>query len=173
MLFRSESDQSEPVAWELNYLYGVGRPTMARLLAYAALHGVGRVLSVAAGGYPSAAQMRAFGPVQRIGGMLVAPACSQPPLTSRDLSSYVRAYDEELRSGAEIGYCEGPNYRALPLGLYPAGALARAKPASFVAGSGLTCAAPPAGYVRRGFATADMGVREHTYPLYVPGGAAG
>ena len=157
-----ESDQSEPVAWELNYLYDVGRPTMARLLAYAALHHVGRVLSLEAAGYPSAAQMRRFGPVQRLGGMLVAPACGRPPLTARDLTPYVRAYDEELRSGAEIGYCDGVNYRSLPVGLYPAGALATARPASFVAGRGLTCEAPPAGYVRRGFATADMGVRgEH------------
>jgi len=39
-----------------------------------------------------------------------------------------------------------------------------AKPAIFVTGRGLTCPPPPAGYVRRGYATA--GVPANTYPLY-------
>ncbi len=39
-------------------------------------------------------------------------------------------------------------------------------PANFVQGLGLTCAPPPAGYTRRGFATADMNVDANTYPYY-------
>lgn len=40
--------------------------------------------------------------------------------------------------------------------------------ANFIAGEGTTCSQPPAGYVRRGFATAEMGARPDTYPYYAP-----
>jgi serine/threonine protein kinase len=38
--------------------------------------------------------------------------------------------------------------------------------ANFVAGQGLTCAQPPPGYVRHGFATSDLGVPPGVYPYY-------
>lgn len=38
--------------------------------------------------------------------------------------------------------------------------------AKFVAGQGLTCAQPPPGYVRRGFATSNLGVPPGIYPYY-------
>ena len=38
--------------------------------------------------------------------------------------------------------------------------------ANFVAGQGLTCAQPPPGYVRHGFATSDLGVPPGIYPYY-------
>ncbi len=43
---------------------------------------------------------------------------------------------------------------------------AGAEPANFVQGVGLTCAAPPTGYTRHGYATADMNVDANTYPYY-------
>ena len=163
-----EPQESDPVAWELNFRYETGRPTMERLLAYAAEHEVDRVVALESEGYPSAEQMRTFGPVQRLGGVLVAPACDEPSLAARDLTPFVRAYREQVRSGAEIGYCLGSNYHSLSVGLEPAGLLEAATPASFVAGRGLTCEPPPRGYVRRGFATPEQGVPADTYPLWVP-----
>jgi hypothetical protein len=38
--------------------------------------------------------------------------------------------------------------------------------ANFVAGQGLTCAQPPPGFVRHGFATSDLGVPPGVYPYY-------
>jgi hypothetical protein len=38
--------------------------------------------------------------------------------------------------------------------------------ANFIAGQGLTCAQPPPGYVRHGFATSDLGVPPGVYPYY-------
>lgn len=38
--------------------------------------------------------------------------------------------------------------------------------ANFIAGQGLTCAQPPPGYVRHGFATSDLGVPPGFYPYY-------
>jgi hypothetical protein len=46
---------------------------------------------------------------------------------------------------------------------------AGAIPANFVEGSGLTCSAPPAGYVRRGFASDQQHVIGGIYPYYVRG----
>jgi hypothetical protein len=43
---------------------------------------------------------------------------------------------------------------------------AGATPANFVNGVGLTCAPPPAGYTRQGYATADMNVDAGMYPYY-------
>lgn len=159
---------AERVVYELNYLADVGRPTMDRLLAFAANHHVDRFLSVPSGGYPNRAQMRRFGPTQLIGGMLVAPACGQPSLTTRDLTSYVeRDSHVKIGSAPNVGYCIGQNFNLLPQGLYPAGILRDAKPALVVAGVGLTCSVP-AGYKRHGFATPDMGVPANTYPFYSP-----
>ena len=57
------SFDADPIVAELNFS-DTGRPTMSRLLAFAATHHVDRVVSVAGGGYPSRAQMRRFGPTQ-------------------------------------------------------------------------------------------------------------
>jgi hypothetical protein len=43
-----------------------------------------------------------------------------------------------------------------------------ATPAIFVKGEGLTCGAPPAGYVRHGFAADAQHVGTGMYPYYVP-----
>jgi hypothetical protein len=43
---------------------------------------------------------------------------------------------------------------------------AGAAPANFIQGTGLTCAQPPAGYTRHGFATPDMDVDGGLYPYY-------
>ena len=43
-----------------------------------------------------------------------------------------------------------------------------ATPANFVKGEGITCAAPPAGYSRQGFATSAMDVGDDFYPYYAP-----
>ncbi len=43
-----------------------------------------------------------------------------------------------------------------------------AVPANFVKGMGLTCAGPPAGYVRKGFASGAGVAGSGVYPYYVP-----
>jgi hypothetical protein len=91
-------------------------------------------------------------------------------------------------SGAEAfiraGYCSvsgntGADGAELPLGTFldlvvgePArdARLAGAVPANFVKGVGLTCAPPPSGFVRRGFASSADNVRGGIYPYYVPEG---
>jgi hypothetical protein len=45
-----------------------------------------------------------------------------------------------------------------------------ATPANFVKGLGLTCGSPPAGYIRRGFASDAEHVGSGIYPYYVPVG---
>ncbi len=57
------------------------RPTMDQLKAYAKLRDVGRIISVASGGYPSGSDMQAFGLVQTIGDVYVSPACGDDALT--------------------------------------------------------------------------------------------
>ena len=155
---------ADPVVYDLNWA-DFGRPTMVRLLAFAATHHVDRVLSLPGGGYPTAAQMRVFGPVQLLGGILVAPACGRPSLRARDLRPYV---EEAKHLNANIGWCTGVNYTSVSEGLIPAGPLRAARHANFVAGKGLTCLPPPPGFRRHGFAPADLGVPAHTYPYYAP-----
>jgi hypothetical protein len=158
---------AERIVYELNYMADRGRPTMDRLLAFVATHHVGRVVSAVTDGYPNAAQMRSFGPTERIGGVIVSPACGQPPLTTRNLERYVKADPYEvIGSAPNVGYCQGLTYSELPQGLYPVDLLAGARRAIFVAGQGVTCAPPPPGYKRHGFATSDMSVPANTYPLY-------
>jgi hypothetical protein len=159
--------EADWVVTQLN-LSQTGLPTMDSLLAFAAIHHVGRFVSIVGDGYPTAAQMRTFGPVERIGGALVSPACGQPALTKRNLTGVVQTYLQERQSQANIDYCLGSNLAALPEGLYPARLLQGATRARFVVGQGLTCAQPPAGYKHRGFATPDMSVPANTYPLYGP-----
>ena len=156
---------AERIVYELNYVYSA-RPTIDRLLAFAATHHVDRVLSAPSGGYPNSSQMRRFGPTQLIGGMFVSPACGQPSLATRDLTSYVaKDTHEQIGAAPNIGYCIGVNFNLLPEGVYPVGIMRAAKRAVVVAGTGLTCVVP-AGYKRHGFATPDMGVPANTYPYY-------
>jgi hypothetical protein len=164
------SFDADPFVADLTHI-ALGRPTAARLLAFAARHRVDRILVADGSDYPTRAQLRAAGPVGNVGGMRVAPACGTPSLARRDLTRYVRqAAADERPSRPSIGWCVGPNYVELPVGLDPAGPIAGAVHARFVLGTGLTCAAPPAGYVRRGFAGVDLGVPAGTYPLFVPRG---
>jgi hypothetical protein len=51
------------------------------------------------------------------------------------------------------------------------GRVAGAQPANFIQGAGLTCAGPPSGYVRRGFASSADNVRAGIYPYYAPEGS--
>jgi hypothetical protein len=156
----------DPVVWDLTFL-DYARPTTERLLEFAAVHHLERVLASPHADYPTRSQMRIFGRVQEIGGMLVAPACTDPPLTSRNLTAYVDRYDEESRhTPGNIGWCIGQGFNLVPGDLIPFGPLAGAKKAIVVAGTGLTCPPAPPGYVHRGFATED--VPPDTYALYVP-----
>jgi hypothetical protein len=157
------SFDADPIVRELSYM-DAGRPTVATLLAFAAQHHVGRFVVALPDDYPSLAQMSALGRAQVVGGVRVSPGCGQPPLTSRNLTRFVESF--QRADGENIGYCSGASFFTLPASLYPAVA---AKHALAVEGQGLTCV-PPAGYVRRGFATPEMGVPAHTYPLYVAAG---
>jgi hypothetical protein len=158
---------ADPIVHELTWAV-TGRPTMSRLLEFAAVQHVDRVVSTG-GGYPSAAQLRSFGPTERLGGVTIAPACGRPSLATRDLTPYVRKYRAELAGRRPVfGYCRGADYYALPEGLTPAGPIAGATPARFVSGQGLTCAPVPEGYVRRGFASPGLGVPANRYPYYAP-----
>ena len=49
--------------------------------------------------------------------------------------------------------------------------VAGAQPANFIQGAGLTCAGPPSGFVRRGFASSADNVRAGIYPYYAPEGS--
>jgi hypothetical protein len=153
----------DPTVKYLDFYGDRGLPTMELLLAFAATHGVDRVVSVPSYGYPSASQMARFGPVEKIGGVLVSPACGRPSLRTHNLSSIVQ--DVKDHWDATIGYCSGTNYVELPNFLYPVGVLKGATHALMVKGTGLTCSAP-AGYHRHGFAT--VGVPANTYPYYEP-----
>ena len=114
------SFDAERIVYELNYMANRGRPTMGRLLAFAATHDVGRVISVAGDGYPTPAQMRSFGSTERIGGVTVSPACGQPPLTQRDLASYVKADPYEvINAGAECRLLPGSHLQRASAGALP------------------------------------------------------
>ena len=159
---------SDRIVWELSFA-DYGRPTIERLLAFLAIHHVDRVISLPSGGYPDRAQMASFGPVELIGGVLVAPACGHASLRHRNLSRYVASYlKESTASRPNIGYCQGPTFTEIPQGLIPAGPLQGARRAIVVAGQGLTCAAPPAGDKYRGFAPTAMSVPADTYAYYAP-----
>jgi hypothetical protein len=157
----------DPIVYVLNYA-DYARPTMDRLLAFAAIHHADRFLSVPSWGYPSRTQMQRLGPTQLVGGVLVSPACGQPSLQKRDLTRYVESYERDQVAAPSIGYCLGANYFALPRGLYPSGGLEDARRAFFVAGQGVTCAPPPTGYKHRGFASPALNVPADTYPYYAP-----
>jgi hypothetical protein len=57
------------------------RPSMDELKAFAARHRVDRIVSVAGDdAYPTDSDLHAFGSVQEIAGVYVAPACGRPSL---------------------------------------------------------------------------------------------
>ncbi|MBV8396751.1 MAG: hypothetical protein JO064_10905 [Actinobacteria bacterium] len=159
--------------WVVRQLNGSGEPTPATLLAFAGIHGIGRYLSLARSEYPDARVLRGVARARAVGGVLVSPACGQPPLQKRNLAPYVQALGRQVASGANVGYCLGSSFVEVPQPLLPSGGAAGATRARYVQGQGLTCAAPPAGYVRRGLAGSDLGVPAGTYPLYVRGTNSG
>ncbi len=162
------SFDNDAFVWDMTFV-DYGRPTIDRLLAFAGTHHVSRVISVIGDGYPSRAQLAQIGPVERIGGVYVAPACGATPLTKRNLTPYVQKYANlEVQSRPNIGYCIGLTFNEVPQGLYPALLLKGARRAIVIKGQGLTCARPPVGYKHRGFATAAMQVPADTYAYYAP-----
>jgi hypothetical protein len=166
-----ESFDNDPVAFVLNFRTYEALPTMTSLLAFAAVHGVDRVVSVVSDSYPSKHQLETFGPVQEIGGVYVSPACDHAPISPSVLTSAVQHVRNMELSGVEIAYCHAGNggyYYPLPTGVYPANLLQGAVHANFVEGYGLECR-PPRGYVRQGLAPQRFGVPGSTYPYLVPG----
>ncbi len=142
-----------------------GLPSVDALRAFTARHRVDRVISVAGDGYPTRTQMRAFGPVEQIGGVEVAPACGQPSLAARPLAAGTRRMLTQQRRGQPTRYClDGYTYE-LPAGLHPGGTIAGATRAVFVAGHGLACSAP-SGYAPHGYAPASANVPSDTYVYY-------
>jgi hypothetical protein len=71
----------DPVVQELTYTYDT--PTAVEILAFAREKHVSRVLSVSIYVQPSGAELHRFGPVQELGGVLVSPACGNPPIQAR------------------------------------------------------------------------------------------
>jgi hypothetical protein len=143
---------------------GDARPTTDTIRAFAAANDVARFVWIPDTGYPSTSQMRRIGPIQVVGGVHVSPACGYPPLSRPNLNRYLASY--RANEGANIGYCVGASLTTLPYGLEPAGGLAGARRAIFVAGRGLTCPPAPPGFKRHGFASETLGVPARTYPFY-------
>jgi hypothetical protein len=159
----------DPLMWDLAFV-SWAHPTMDRMLAFAGAHSVARVVSVAGSGFPSRAQMRSYGPTQAAGGAILAPACGHAPLTARNLAKPISRWEtdpEPFDQRPQIGWCYGTNYIALATGLVPP-RLPGNRHASYVEGTGLTCAPPPPGFVHKGFAPTSLGVRGGIYPYYVP-----
>jgi hypothetical protein len=80
-----------------------------------------------------------------------AAYCSVPGNTAGDGSALQPGTFLDLNVGA-------PQYDVHYVG---------ATPANFVEGSGLTCSAPPAGYVRRGLASDQQNVIGGIYPYFI------
>jgi hypothetical protein len=68
----------DPLVQKLTYTYENGTP--AEILAFAKRQDVARVLAVEQYQHPSGNAMHRFGPLQVLGGVMVAPACGYPPL---------------------------------------------------------------------------------------------
>jgi hypothetical protein len=152
----------------LTYFFGDrGIPSADAFLAFAARHRVDRFIAVPGTAFPTAAEMKAFGPVQRIAGVAVAPACGSPPLTSRPLPASAQRMLADQSRDVSVGYCRGASFSTLPVGLEPGGVFEGWTRAVFVAGKGLECI-PPRGYVDRGWAGTSLGVPADTYRLYAP-----
>ena len=64
---------------KLTFTYELAGP--AQILGFSRRKHVGRVLSTEVDQHPSGLVMHRFGPLQVVGGMMVAPACGYPPLT--------------------------------------------------------------------------------------------
>lgn len=143
------------------------RPTMDRLLAFAGAHGVDRIVSVEAHGYPNNRQMTRFGRTERLGAAIVAPACGEASLKTHDLARYVAAWERSKPPERVIGWCIAGSFTNIRFGLEPVRSRAT-RVADFVQGRGLTCTPPPAGYRRHGLASAKLGVPGGTYPYYAP-----
>jgi hypothetical protein len=71
---------ANPVVQELTYT--LDNPTPAQILSLARAKRVSRVISIGIYVHPNGHQMHRFGPVQDLGGVLVSPACGNPPLTA-------------------------------------------------------------------------------------------
>ncbi len=159
------SFNNDPTVAELHFYGDRGLPTVNALLAFATRNKVDRFVSFVGDGYPTARQMRAFGPVQQIGGVYVAPACGQPSLRTHPLSKATKLVLSEQKRGVTIQYCLGGYTYNLPAGLAPAALLKGATTAFFVSGHGLTCSLP-AGSNPHGFAGQQLGVPPDTYRYY-------
>jgi hypothetical protein len=159
------SFNDDPTVALLGYWSDRGLPSIDALLAFAARHRVDRVVSVVGDGYPTRSQLSAFGPVEQIGGVEIAPACGQPSLTTRPLPAGARRMLAQQRRGQTTRYClDGYTYD-LPAGLQPGGTIAGATRAVFVARHGLACTAPP-GYTHHGYAPPSAHVPRDTYLYY-------
>ena len=66
---------------KLTYTYELAGP--AQILGFAQRKHVGRVLSTVIDQHPSGLVMHRFGPLQVLGGMMIAPACGYPALNTR------------------------------------------------------------------------------------------
>jgi len=157
----------DPTVYIINFFGDRGIPSADGLRAFAARHRVDRFVAVPGLPFPTAGEMRTFGPVQRIGGVDVAPACATPPLTARALPTSARRMLALQKDGTSIRWCHDGYVYDLPAGLRPAALLAGASRAVFVSGRGLECS-PPDGGLDRGYAPASLGVPPHTYRLYSP-----
>jgi hypothetical protein len=160
------SFNQDPTVVLLNFYADRGQPSTAALLAFAARHGVEHFVALAGSDDPTEQQLRTLGPSEEVGGVLVTPACHAPPLTSRPVRLAEQVVNAEQESGATILYCLGGYSYELPAGLEPGVLLRGATRAFFVAGSGLSCSAPP-GYRKRGYAPVAFHVPADTYAYYV------
>jgi hypothetical protein len=147
------------------YFSQISLPTIDRMLAFVADHQVDRVVRAVGDDYPTLAQMRRFGRVEEIGGVLVAPACGRPSLRTRNLQPYVDLDAHQERSS--LGYCRDGYYYELPAYVYPAGGLEGAKPAAYIQGYGLGCTIPPS-FKAKGYAPESLGVPGNHYIYYGP-----
>jgi hypothetical protein len=160
------SFNADPTVVLLDFYGDRGQPSMDAIWAFAKRHDVDRIVALPGVGYPTRRQLEAFGPVQSLGGVYVAPACGTAPLTARSLPASARRVAAEQARGTTIRYClDGYTYD-LRAGLDPGGLLQNATRAVYVAGHGLACS-PPAGYRPRGYAPASAGVPPDTYRYYV------
>ena len=155
----------DPLVWDLAFI-SWAHPTMERMLAFAGAHSVARVVSLVNGDFPNRLQMRRYGQTRVSGGAILTPACGQPPLTTRNLAKLIDRWEVDPQPfdvRQHIGWCYGPNYFAACERPRSAQRLPGNRPASFIEGIGLTCAKPPAGFVRKGLAGAWLGV--HAVPI--------
>jgi hypothetical protein len=74
----------DPLVQKLTYTYE--NAGAQEILAFAKRKDVARVLSVEQYQHPSGTLMHRFGPLQVLGGVMVAPACGYPPLTRQPKS---------------------------------------------------------------------------------------